>query len=51
MTKTDAYYLFEGDNGLKLIMPHDSVILVDDESGYISIKTTATRQTIGLLVK
>lgn len=49
MTKTDAYYLFEGDNGLKLIMPLDSVILVDDESGMKAIKLIASRRTIGLL--
>lgn len=51
MTKTDTYYEFVGDNGLKLIAPLNNIILVDDESGYISIKSTATRQTIGLLVK
>lgn len=51
MTKTDTYYEFVGDNGLKLIMPLESVILVDDNSGLISIKLVSTRKTIGTVTK
>ena len=49
-TKTDTYVeLAQGDN--KLIMPSSSVILVDDESVMISIKTTGSRKTIALVKK
>ena len=47
-TQTDAYYEFVGDEG-KLIVPSTDVVLVDDESGFISIKNTASRCTVGLL--
>ena len=50
-TKTDAYYEFTGDNGLKLIIPVSAVILVDDESNLLSIKLIATRKTIGTVPK
>ena len=49
-TKTDAYYEFTGSEG-KLIMPATDVILTDDESGMIAIKSTASRCTVGLLKK
>lgn len=46
--KTDAYYEFiKGD--IKTIAPVTAVILVKDESGLLSIKTIATRKTIGLV--
>lgn len=51
MTKTDSYYEFVAENGEKLIMPATSVILVDDESGMISIKAIGGRQSLGLLRK
>lgn len=47
-TKTDSYYEFVGSEG-KLIIPATDVVLVDDESGLISIKNTASRCTVGLL--
>ena len=50
-TKTDAYYEFVGENGEKLIIPATNVILVDDESGAIAIKNTASRSTVGYLIK
>ena len=50
-TKTDTYYEFVGDNGQKFIYPVSSIILTDDESGFIAVKNTASRQTIGLLKK
>ena len=46
-TSTDSYYEFTDSNGNKTLMPTTSVILVDDESGLLSIKNTATRKTIG----
>lgn len=49
-TQTDAYYEFVGSEG-KLIVPSTDVVLVDDESGMIAIKNTASRCTIGLLKK
>lgn len=50
MTKTDTYYEFVGDEG-KVLIPATDVVLVDDESGLISVKNTASRCTIGLLKK
>lgn len=50
-TKTDTYYEFVGENGQKLIYPVNTIILTDDESGFIAVKNTASRQTIGLLAK
>lgn len=48
--KTDDYYEFtKGDD--KFIIPASNIILVDDESGMIAIKATATRQTLGLVRK
>lgn len=46
-TKTDTYYEFVDEKGNKTLMPATSVILVDDESGLLSIKNTGTRKTIG----
>lgn len=50
-TKTDNYYEFNGENGVKYIVPAVDVILVDDESNLLSIKNTASRCTIGLVPK
>ena len=50
-TKTDTYYEFVGENGEKQIYPVSSIILTDDESGFIAVKNTASRQTIGLYRK
>jgi len=50
-TKTDSYYEFTGENGEKLLYPVSSIIMTDDESGFISVKNTASRQTVGLLRK
>ena len=46
-TKTDTYYEFVGENGEKMLIPTTDVVLVDDESGLISIKLIATRKVIG----
>ena len=50
-TKTDAYYEFVGEKGEKYLIPASDVILVDDESGAVSVKNTASRNTIGYLIK
>lgn len=50
-TKGDAYYEFIGEGGEKYIIPSVDVILVDDESGSIVVKNTASRRTIGYLNK
>lgn len=49
-TKTDAYYEFIGDD-VKYIVPATDVVLVDDESGAISIKLVASRKVIGTVPK
>ena len=49
-TKTDDYYEFiKGEE--HLILPASNIVLVDDESGMIAIKTIASRATIGLVRK
>lgn len=50
-TKTDSYYEFTGENGEKMLIPSTDVILIDDESGAITVKNTASRCTIGYLIK
>ena len=47
--KTDKYYEFTTADGIKLLAPVDSIILVDDESGAIAVKTVASRKQIGLI--
>ena len=49
--QTDTYYEFVGADGQKFIYPVSSIILTDDESGFIAVKNTASRQTIGLIKK
>lgn len=51
ITKTDTYYELEGVNGEKVLMPATDIILVDDESGAITVKNTASRCSIGYMVK
>lgn len=49
--QTDTYYEFVTDKGEKVLMPSTDVILVDDESGLVSVKNTASRCTIGTIVQ
>lgn len=49
--KTDTYYEFVTDKGEKVLMPSTDVILVDDESGLVSVKNTASRCTIGTILQ
>lgn len=51
ITKTDTYVQLSRGNDETMIMPSSSVIYTDDESGYVSIKTTGSRKTIGLIPK
>ena len=51
ITKTDTYYELTGVNGEKVLMPATDIILVDDESGAITVKNTASRCSIGYMVK
>ena len=50
-TSTDSYYEFTDSKGNKTLMPSTSVILVDDESGLLSIKSVATRKVLGTVYK
>ena len=47
---SDGVYTFNFDNG-KQLFPQSSIILVDDESGLIAVKNTATRNVIFLARK
>ena len=49
-TKSDSYYEFVTDNNEKYLIPAIDVILVD-EGDSISVKNTASRCTIGYIVK
>lgn len=50
-TATDSYYEFTGENEEKVLVPSVDIILVDDESGAIAVKNTASRCTIGYILK
>lgn len=50
-TKTDTYYEFVGENNEKVIIPATSVVIIDDESGAITVRNTASRCVVGYLVK
>ena len=47
-TLADSVYTFDFGNGKKVLYPVSSVILVDDNSGLLSVKATATRKTLFL---
>lgn len=49
ITKTDTYVELGTEKGDKYIIPIDKFISVYDESGMVSIKSTACRKTIGLI--
>lgn len=49
-TKSDNYYEFVGENNEKYLIPSVDIILVE-EGDSISVKNTASRCTIGYLVK
>lgn len=47
----NGVYTFDFGDGKKQLFPQSSIILVDDESGLISVKNTATRKVIFLVRK
>jgi hypothetical protein len=48
--QNEQYIKLRSDDEITLL-PTNSTILVDDESGFISIKNTGSRKTIGLIQK
>lgn len=50
-SKDDNSYTFNGQNGEKMIVPICDIILVDDESGAITVKNTASRCVLGYFYK
>ena len=48
--QNEQYIKLRSDDEITLL-PTNSTILLDDESGFISIKNTASRKTIGLIKK
>ena len=50
-TQNDDYTEFVAADGTKLLMPTACVILIDDNSGCITIKSTASRKIVGLVKK
>lgn len=51
ITQDDAYVELTSEKGEKYIAPTSSVIFVEDESNFVSIKNTGSRKTIGLISK
>lgn len=49
--KTDAYYEFTFEAGVKALYPVTSIVLVDDESGLVAVKDTGSNKTMFLLKK
>lgn len=49
--KRSGYYIFHFDGNDTAYYPESQVIFVDDESGLIAVKATATRKTLFLLRK
>lgn len=47
----NGVYTFDFGGGKKQLYPETSIILVDDGSGLISVKNTATRKVIFLVRK
>lgn len=48
VTKSDAFYEFEGEDG-KLFAPASAIVIIDDESGAKSIRSVGSRKNLGLL--
>lgn len=47
-TETDVLYQFDFGSGKKAVLPKAFVIIVDDDSGLLSIKTSGSRKTLFL---
>lgn len=51
INKQESYVELTTKDGEKHIIPANSIIYVEDGSGMVSIKNTASRKTIGLIPK
>ena len=49
IAKTDTYVEMSTRDNEKYVIPNDDIIFVDDNSGMVSVKNTASRKTIGLI--
>lgn len=49
IVKSDTYIELGTEKGEKYILPTSDTIFVDDSSGLVSVKNTASRKTIGLI--
>lgn len=49
--KNATNYVFTGENGEKVVTPKVTTVLVDDNSGIVTVKDTASRSTIGYYIK
>lgn len=49
-TKTDSFYIFNIEGGGKLYAPLSSVVLIDDNSGAVTVKYVASRKIIGYVI-
>lgn len=47
--KANTYVELTTENNEKYVIPNDDVIFVNDNSGMVSVKNTASRKTIGLI--
>ncbi len=45
----EGYYELVADNGDKMLIPSTNIIIVNDGSGLLSIKNTASRCTVALV--
>lgn len=45
----EGYYELVADNGDKMLIPSTNIIIVNDGSGMLSIKNTASRCTVALV--
>ena len=49
INNTGTYVELTTENNEKYVIPNDDVIFVNDNSGMVSVKNTASRKTIGLI--
>lgn len=49
--KTDSFYEFVDENGNKSIYAIPAVIMIEDDSDFITFKLTASRKIIGIVKK
>ena len=50
-TQNDKYYEFLCEDGTKVLMPFSQVIIIDDNSGAITVKSIGSRSTIGYIMQ